>query len=470
MGRYGTREDEIDDLLRRGVFVDLLRVVRNGIRTSRPGYGLKELEAFLDFDRAAEVKDGGTSIVVFERWMQTRDPALLAQIDEYNREDCIATLLLRDWLLRAAGRGDRAVRPVPAGRARGAEGAAERAGRARGARSARCSTPARSVAAHLLDYHRREGKPVWWWFFDAARDDAGGAARGRRVDRRPRARRRAGAGRRSGRRHTRFTFPAQELKLGARPGRPRPGDRQDRRRAARARPRAAAARAEARPVARGGRAAARADPGRAVPTPTRRRARSSASAVRCSRATAATRRSSRSCAASRSTATVQTTDLERDEGARPLARRPPPRDPGAARLGQDVDVGPADRRPDRAGKTVGVASTSHKAIHKLVDEVEAAAAERARLRGPEEGERGQPRVVLRGASTIDERRPTRTRAPASTSTGRHGVALRARAHDGDARLPLHRRGRPGVARRRARDGHVRRGTSSWSAIRSSSRR
>jgi uncharacterized protein len=100
MGRYGTREDEIDDLLRREVFVDLLRVVRNGVRTSRPGYGLKELEAFLDFDRRADVRDGGTSILVFEEWMQTRDPALLAQIDEYNREDCVATLLLRDWLLR----------------------------------------------------------------------------------------------------------------------------------------------------------------------------------------------------------------------------------------------------------------------------------------------------------------------------------------------------------------------------------
>ena len=102
MGRYGTREDEIDDLLRRGVFVDLLAVVRNGIRASRPGYGLKELEAFLDFERRAEVRDGGTSIVVFERWMQTRDPELLAQIDAYNEEDCIATLLLRDWLRRAA--------------------------------------------------------------------------------------------------------------------------------------------------------------------------------------------------------------------------------------------------------------------------------------------------------------------------------------------------------------------------------
>ena len=63
MGRYGTREAELDDLLRREVFVDLYRVVRNAIRVSRPGYGLKELEAFLDFERQAEVKDGGTSIV-----------------------------------------------------------------------------------------------------------------------------------------------------------------------------------------------------------------------------------------------------------------------------------------------------------------------------------------------------------------------------------------------------------------------
>ena len=144
MGRYGTRERELDDLLRREVFVDLYRVVRNGIRASRPGYGLKELEAFLDFERQAEVKDGGASIVIFEQWMQTRDDSLLRQIDEYNREDCIATRLLRDWLLE---RRDEALaqfgpfplpepvepKPIPGGEGRCA---------LRSARS--CSTPARS--------------------------------------------------------------------------------------------------------------------------------------------------------------------------------------------------------------------------------------------------------------------------------------------------------------------------------------
>src|SRR6266540_4084262 len=51
MGRYGTREAELDDLLRRGVFVDLYKVVRGGLHVSRPGYGLKELEAFLPLAR-----------------------------------------------------------------------------------------------------------------------------------------------------------------------------------------------------------------------------------------------------------------------------------------------------------------------------------------------------------------------------------------------------------------------------------
>ncbi len=99
MGKYGTREAELDDLLRRGVFVDLLKVVRGGLRTSRPGYGLKEMEAFLDFRRTAEIREGGASIVAFEDWMETHDPATLDTIAAYNREDCIATRLLRDWLL-----------------------------------------------------------------------------------------------------------------------------------------------------------------------------------------------------------------------------------------------------------------------------------------------------------------------------------------------------------------------------------
>ena len=144
MGRYGTREAELDDLLRRGVFVDLLRVVRNGLRASRPGYGLKELETFLDFERAAEIKEGGASIVAFEQWMQTRDDALLAQIDAYNEEDCIATLLLRDWLLELRDEAIAQFGPFPQPRAEGDRETPPSEGRACRAARSGCSTPARS--------------------------------------------------------------------------------------------------------------------------------------------------------------------------------------------------------------------------------------------------------------------------------------------------------------------------------------
>jgi predicted RecB family nuclease len=165
MGRYGTREAELDDLLRRGVFVDLYRVVRNGVRVSRRGYGLKELESFLDFERQAEVKDGGSSIVMFEEWMQNRDDSLLDAIAAYNEEDCVATLLLRDWLLerRAEALAQFGAFPTPEP-VEAKEAPPEKAERAE-LREALLDA-GEELAAHLLDYHDRERKPVWWAFFD----------------------------------------------------------------------------------------------------------------------------------------------------------------------------------------------------------------------------------------------------------------------------------------------------------------
>ncbi len=52
MGRYGTREDEVDDLLREGVLVDLLRAVRQGLRASVESYSIKRMETFYGFERS----------------------------------------------------------------------------------------------------------------------------------------------------------------------------------------------------------------------------------------------------------------------------------------------------------------------------------------------------------------------------------------------------------------------------------
>jgi uncharacterized protein len=165
MGRYGTREAELDDLLRRGVFVDLLKVVRNGLRASRPGYGLKELETFLDFERQAKVKDGGTSIVIFERWMQTRDPELLRQIDDYNHEDCIATRGLRDWLLERRAEALERFGPFPLPEPQEPKPTPPRKAEREALRQELLGAD-EELAAELLHYHDRERKPVWWAFFD----------------------------------------------------------------------------------------------------------------------------------------------------------------------------------------------------------------------------------------------------------------------------------------------------------------
>ena len=103
MGRHGTREEEVDRLLRGGVLVDLFRAVRQGLRASVESYSIKKIEALYDFRRAEGLRDAGTSIVEFESWLQLSDvdrpgSDILASIEAYNRDDVLSTLRLRDWL------------------------------------------------------------------------------------------------------------------------------------------------------------------------------------------------------------------------------------------------------------------------------------------------------------------------------------------------------------------------------------
>ena len=123
MGRYGTREDEVDRLLREGVMVDLLRVVRQSLRASVESYSIKKMEAFYGFVREIDLRDAGSSIVAFEQWLELGDgerPGAmhLERIERYNKDDVVSNLQLRDWLegLRtefAATTGREVPRPAP---------------------------------------------------------------------------------------------------------------------------------------------------------------------------------------------------------------------------------------------------------------------------------------------------------------------------------------------------------------------
>jgi predicted RecB family nuclease len=63
MGRYATREDELDRLLRAGLFVDLYAVVQHGIRASVESYSIKKLEPLYGFARAVPLAEAGKALV-----------------------------------------------------------------------------------------------------------------------------------------------------------------------------------------------------------------------------------------------------------------------------------------------------------------------------------------------------------------------------------------------------------------------
>ena len=98
--RYAVCEEQLDNLLRQKKFVDLYKVVREGIRTSEPGYSIKNLETFYMDKRSNKVATASDSIVVYNQWRETGDDRLLMNISDYNQEDCVSTFLLRNWLLK----------------------------------------------------------------------------------------------------------------------------------------------------------------------------------------------------------------------------------------------------------------------------------------------------------------------------------------------------------------------------------
>ncbi len=181
--RHATREDQVDRLLRGGVLVDLLNVVRQGVRASVESYSLKQIEKFYLVEREGPVTEAGFSVVEYERWMRERDQSILDAIADYNRDDCISTLQLRGWLearrAEAAARWPEAdwTRPEPgdgvpseAQQERSAEIQRRMDALTDGVPADRSGIPAdlngRWLLAQLLDWHRRDEKPAWWLWHD----------------------------------------------------------------------------------------------------------------------------------------------------------------------------------------------------------------------------------------------------------------------------------------------------------------
>src|ERR1019366_9642883 len=65
-GEHATCVDEVDQLLRAGIFVDLFRIVRQGIRASVESYSIKQLEPLYGFNRVVPSQDAVLALQTFD--------------------------------------------------------------------------------------------------------------------------------------------------------------------------------------------------------------------------------------------------------------------------------------------------------------------------------------------------------------------------------------------------------------------
>jgi len=189
MGKHGTREDEVDNLLRGEVFIDLYRVVNQGLRIGEENYSIKSVESLYREKRSSEVKAAVQSIVYYANWVESDESEdwanspILKEIRDYNQDDCDSTVELADWL-REIQQKERIdyVAESKLEQSQRSEKVSERIeSRLKlindleqtfpKSQKEREQDPERwrihELLLDLMEFHRREAKPMWWRLFDA---------------------------------------------------------------------------------------------------------------------------------------------------------------------------------------------------------------------------------------------------------------------------------------------------------------
>jgi uncharacterized protein len=182
MGRYATREDEVDQLLRAQTLVDLLTVVRQGLRAGVESYSIKRLESLFGYERDMNLPDANLALKRLELCLElnsgegiTEDDR--ATVQRYNRDDCISTQVLRDWLegqrAELIAQGHNIERPLPQ-ESEPSDTVAEWLERIKPLVAALTQDvpddalersdeqQARWMLAQMLEFHRREEKSTHW--------------------------------------------------------------------------------------------------------------------------------------------------------------------------------------------------------------------------------------------------------------------------------------------------------------------
>ncbi|MDA7444937.1 TM0106 family RecB-like putative nuclease [Candidatus Pelagibacter ubique] len=89
-----------DELLRKEKYVDLFAIAKQSIRTSERDMSLKSIEKFYDFERKADIVKADDSVAKYDNWIATKNEKHKQDIINYNKEDCVSTYHLREFLVK----------------------------------------------------------------------------------------------------------------------------------------------------------------------------------------------------------------------------------------------------------------------------------------------------------------------------------------------------------------------------------
>lgn len=180
MGRHGTRESEVDSLLRNNVFINLYTVVRQSLRIGVPSYSIKKVELLYREKRDTEVSSAMDSVVAYHNWLQNKDgdnhesSEVLREIRAYNKDDCDSTAQLCEWLRKVQDAHNIGFVPIEKQKNEDenarppAINPSEKLAQEllRNLPEDAEESRMKGLLAHLLEFHWRESKPIFWAKFD----------------------------------------------------------------------------------------------------------------------------------------------------------------------------------------------------------------------------------------------------------------------------------------------------------------
>ncbi|HKR61763.1 MAG TPA: TM0106 family RecB-like putative nuclease [Pyrinomonadaceae bacterium] len=185
-GQHSTCVDEVDELLRGEVLVDMFRAVRQGLRASVESYSIKKLEPFYEYERDVNLPEANLALQTFQTVLafgceEENLDDIKSAIEGYNRDDCVSALRLRDWLEQLRTELEQQI-GAPLARPESkhdepSENLSEYLQRVRVIEEQLTaglpedretwteSQKATALLANLLEWHRREDKSKYWEYF-----------------------------------------------------------------------------------------------------------------------------------------------------------------------------------------------------------------------------------------------------------------------------------------------------------------